>query len=95
MIARLGFSIATEVRADILACDEILSVGDFMFQQKCEHRIQELIAKGTTVLIVSHDHNQIKRLCNRALWIEKSELQMIGEATAVCDAYVSSQEAGC
>lgn len=92
MVARIAFAIATAAEPDLLIVDEVLSVGDFMFQQKCERRIQEMIQKGTTVLIVSHDHNQIKRLCNRAIWIEKSKLQMVGDAETVCDAYVNSQE---
>lgn len=66
MIARLGFSIATEVRADILACDEILSVGDFMFQQKCHQRMEQMLSGGTTLLFVSHDINQVKQLHRRS-----------------------------
>lgn len=92
MVARIGFAIATAVAPDLLIVDEVLSVGDFMFQQKCESRIKEMIDQGTTVLIVSHSHDQIKRLCNRAMWIEKSKLMMIGDATEVCDAYVSTEE---
>ena len=75
MIARLGFSIATEVRADILACDEILSVGDFMFQQKCHQRMEQMLSGGTTLLFVSHDINQVKQLCKRAIWIDHGHLR--------------------
>ena len=87
MVARIAFAIATVTDPDLLIVDEVLSVGDFLFQQKCERRIQTMIASGTTVLIVSHDISQIKRLCNRALWIEKSRSQMIGDAQEVCEAY--------
>lgn len=91
MVARIAFSIATVTEPDLLIVDEVLSVGDFLFQQKCEHRIQEMIDDGTTVLIVSHDTDQIERLCNRALWIEKSHLKMVGDAKEVCDSYRSYQ----
>lgn len=91
MVARIAFSIATVTEPDLLIVDEVLSVGDFLFQQKCENRIQEMIDDGTTVLIVSHDTDQIERLCNRALWIEKSHLKMIGDAKEVCDSYRSYQ----
>lgn len=87
MVARIAFAIATVTDPDLLIVDEVLSVGDFLFQQKCERRIQTMIASGTTVLIVSHDISQIKRLCNRALWIEKSRFKMIGDAQEVCEAY--------
>ena len=87
MIARLGFSIATLVHPDILIVDEILSVGDYKFQDKCEKRIQEMMSGGTTVLIVSHSIEQIRRLCDRVLWLEKGKVKMIGETKDVCDAY--------
>lgn len=87
MVARIAFAIATIIKPDILIVDEILSVGDFMFQQKCENRINELMAGGTTVLIVSHSIDQIERLCDRVMWIEKSKVRMIGKTQEVCDAY--------
>lgn len=87
MVARIAFAIATIIKPDILIVDEILSVGDFMFQQKCEDRINELMAGGTTVIIVSHTIDQIERLCDRAMWIEKSKVKMIGDAKEVCAAY--------
>jgi ABC-2 type transport system ATP-binding protein len=93
MVARIAFSIATIVVPDLLIVDEVLSVGDFLFQQKCESKIQDLIQNyGTTVLIVSHDIQQIERLCNRALWIEKSKPRMVGDAQEVCAAYRSLGE---
>lgn len=87
MVARIAFAIATIIKPDILIVDEILSVGDFMFQQKCENRINELMAGGTTVIIVSHTIDQIERLCDRVMWIEKSKVKMIGDAKEVCAAY--------
>lgn len=88
MIARIAFAIATVIVPEILIVDEVLSVGDFMFQQKCENRINDLIEKhGVTVLIVSHSNDQIERLCNKAIWIEKGHERIIGDATRVCNAY--------
>lgn len=87
MVARIAFAIATITEPDLLIVDEVLSVGDFLFQQKCEDRINHMIKQGTTVLIVSHSTDQIERLCNKALWIEKSHLKMIGDAKDVCGEY--------
>ncbi|PWW50204.1 ABC-2 type transport system ATP-binding protein/lipopolysaccharide transport system ATP-binding protein [Eubacterium limosum] len=87
MIARLGFAIATSVQPEILIVDEILSVGDFLFQQKCEKRMNEMMAGGTTVLIVSHSIEQIERLCTRVMWLDKGNVIMIGGTKEVCDAY--------
>lgn len=91
MIARLGFSIATLVKPDILIVDEILSVGDFLFQQKCEKRIDELMSGGTTVLMVSHSIDQIERLCNRVLWLNRGKTVMIGDTKTVCEAYKKTE----
>lgn len=90
MIARLGFAIATITKPDILIVDEILSVGDFLFQQKCEKRIRDMIGGGTTVIIVSHAITQIEELCNRVAWLEKGKLRMIGKTKDICDAYKMS-----
>ena len=87
MVARLGFSIATLVKPDILIVDEILSVGDFSFQKKCENRIQELMEGGTTVLIVSHSIKQIEKLCNRVLWLDHGSVVALGNTKEVCDRY--------
>lgn len=91
MVARIAFAIATVVKPEILIVDEILAVGDFLFQQKCEKRIKDLMAGGTTVLIVSHSIDQIEKLCDRVLWIEKSKPKMIGNTFEVCNAYRSLQ----
>lgn len=87
MVARLGFSIATITRPDILIVDEILAVGDFLFQQKCEKRISEMMSGGTTVIIVSHSIEQIERLCSRVIWLEKGNIIMDGPTQEVCDLY--------
>lgn len=87
MVARLGFSIATLVKPDILIVDEILAVGDMGFQEKCEERIQELMAGGTTVLIVSHSIKQIEKLCSRALWLDHGKIVAAGSALEICERY--------
>lgn len=87
MVARIGFAIATVTTPDILIVDEILSVGDFLFQKKCEDRINAMMADDTTVIIVSHSIDQIERLCKHCLWLEKGKIKMIGDTQAVCDAY--------
>lgn len=87
MVARLGFAIATVVTPDILIVDEILSVGDYLFQQKCEQRISDMMNNGTTVIIVSHSIQQIEKLCNRVMWLEKGQIKMIGATQEVCDQY--------
>lgn len=87
MVARIAFAIATVITPDILIVDEILSVGDFLFQEKCEKRINELMEGGTTIVIVSHTIAQIERLCDRVMWIEKGNLKMIGDTAEVCEAY--------
>ena len=90
MVARIAFAIATATKPDLLIVDEVLSVGDFLFQQKCEQRINSLINDDhVTVLIVSHSTEQIERLCNRCVWIEKGQLRMVGPAQEVCQAYRS------
>ena len=87
MMSRIAFSIATMTRPDILIVDEILGVGDFRFQEKCEARINEMMSGGTTVLFVSHSIEQVERLCKHAVWLEKGKLVMQGVACEVCAAY--------
>ncbi len=89
MVARIGFSVATVVKPDVLIVDEILSVGDFRFQKKCENRIAQLMDNGTTVIIVSHSINQIEQLCNHVLWLENGHMKMIGDTQTVCNLYKS------
>lgn len=88
MVSRLAFSIATVIVPDILIVDEVLSVGDQMFRAKCERRINEIIHDhNTTVLMVSHSSSEIERMCNKAVWIEKGHMRMIGEAKKVSLTY--------
>jgi lipopolysaccharide transport system ATP-binding protein len=92
MRARLGFSIATMVKPDILIVDEILAVGDYKFRKKCEQRMGEMLSGGTTLLYVSHSIDEVKRLCDHALWIDKGVARMQGEALTVCDAYMTEMK---
>lgn len=87
MTARLGFAIATLDQPDILILDEVLAVGDYQFQEKSMARTQEIIDNGATVLLVSHDIEQVKKLCQKALWLEKGHLKMIGDVDEVCARY--------
>ena len=88
MVARIAFAIATITEPDILIVDETLSVGDVFFQEKCEKRIQHFIDDGhVTVLFVSHAMDQVERICQRAVWIEKGDLRMDGPVDEVCKAY--------
>lgn len=89
MAARMGFAIATMVRPDILICDEVLAVGDYAFQQKCERRMGEMREQGTTLLYVSHSIESVKSVCNKALWLDKGIVKMRGEVNEVGDAYIS------
>ena len=89
MVARLGFAIATEIKADVLIVDEVLSVGDFRFQEKCKKRMEEMMSGGTTLLFVSHSTKQVRQLCKKAVWLKKGQIQMMGDVDTVCDAYES------
>jgi ABC-2 type transport system ATP-binding protein len=90
MVARLGFAVSTIIKPDILIVDEILGVGDYKFQEKCKIRINELLAEGTTVIMVSHSHNQIEEFCKRAIWLEKGIVKDIGPAKEICQKYINS-----
>lgn len=92
MKARLGFSVATVVKPDILIVDEILSVGDYKFRQKCEKRMKELLSGGTTLLYVSHNTGEVLRLCDHAIWIDHGETKMLGDAQTVCAAYMEEMK---
>lgn len=91
MVARLAFSVATIVEPEILIVDEILSVGDIAFQAKSESKMRSMIGGGTTVLFVSHSIEQIKKMCDRVVWIEHGVVQKIG-GKEVCDEYVKFME---
>lgn len=87
MYARLGFAIATVVKPDILIVDEVLSVGDYKFQEKCEERIKNMIEDGVTIILVSHDIRLIEHLCTRIVWLEKGNIKKIGSVKNICEEY--------
>ena len=91
MLARLGFAIATSFMPDVLIVDEILSVGDYLFQEKCEKRMREIINNGATVVFVSHDIDQVRQLCSRVVWLSHGELVMDGATEEVCNKYISNR----
>ncbi len=87
MVARLGFSIATDVQPDILIVDEILGVGDEAFQRKSQERMIDFCRHGTTVILVTHNSELMRSICQRAMWLERGEVKMVGGADEVAEAY--------
>lgn len=87
MFARLGFAVATIYTPDILIVDEILSVGDWKFQDKCQRRIHEMLEQGTTLLFVSHSMEQVKSICNRAILINHGEMMLDDSVDKVWERY--------
>jgi len=87
MYARLGFAVATHVETDILILDEVLGVGDYLFIQKCESRMNELLSSGATVLMVSHNTETIKKLCSKALLLERGKIIREGLVDGVAEVY--------
>jgi len=87
MAARLGFAVATSIQPDVLIADEILGVGDFRFLEKCQARIENMIANKATVLLVSHSTETIKDMCSRALLLKKGKMVCIGDVDEVCQVY--------
>lgn len=90
MAVRLGFAIATNVEPEILLIDEVLAVGDAAFQRKCAEKIAEIRASGRTILLVSHAEGTVAQLCDQALWLEKGQVQMVGPAKEVVNAYTGA-----
>ena len=88
MTARLGFAIATDVKPDILILDEVLSVGDVSFKNKCSQRMEEFWQDHVTVLLVSHSMEMIRQNCHRAIWLEQGQLKMMGQTDDVVDRYL-------
>lgn len=91
MVARLGFAVATAWEPDILVLDEVLAVGDEAFQKKCYDRIHSFRESGTTVMLVSHNADLVKSMCQRAAWIEQGIINAIGAPEEVVDMYRASQ----
>ena len=92
MKARLGFSVATVVNPDILIVDEVLEVGDYNFRRRCQERMQQMLAGGTTLLFVSHTIQTVKNLCDNAIWLDKGVVRMAGPSELVCNAYKEEQD---
>lgn len=89
MYMRLAFAAAINVEADILFIDEILSVGDAAFQEKCFKKLFEIKEKGTTIIIVSHSLGQIEQICNRSIWIKNGRIEMDGTPKEVHKKYLN------
>ncbi|MCQ9628122.1 ABC transporter ATP-binding protein [Cetobacterium somerae] len=87
MVARIAFAIATIVDPDILIVDEILSVGDYKFQEKCKQKIENMMKKGVTIIIVSHSIQQINELCTRAVLLEKGKIKILDKTEKVVEVY--------
>ena len=85
MKSRLAFSIASLVNPDILILDEVLSVGDGAFKKKSEAKMREIIAGGTTTILVSHSLAQVREMCNKVLWLDKGRQIAFGETKEICD----------
>jgi len=94
MIARLGFAVATAWEPDILIVDEVLAVGDEAFQQRCRERIDTFRRRGVTVLLVSHNMNQVQSMCTRAVWLHQGRVRAVGPPAEVVRAYHASVERG-
>ncbi len=92
MYMRLGFSVAIHLNPDILLIDEILAVGDYDFQQKCMRRILQYKAEGKTIVFVSHSSDQVKQLCDIAVWMENGVIKQQGSAKEVIDIYENKQQ---
>ena len=87
MYMRLAFAIAINVDADILLVDEILAVGDIRFQNKCLERLKQFNENGGTIVLVTHNTNQAKEMCNNVLWIDNGKIKEYGPSKQVCDHY--------
>ncbi len=92
MAARLGFAIATDVEPDILILDEVLSIGDEHFKQKCRRRIDQFWKDHVTVIVVSHELEFIRQSCDRAIWLDGGRVAFDGPARETTSRYVSSIE---
>ena len=94
MIVRLAFSIATAIQPEILLVDEVLGVGDMAFQQKAQQRMREMMAKAQLIVVVSHDLEALRRLCDRGVWMDHGHVRLLGPVTEVIAAYTESVQSG-
>jgi lipopolysaccharide transport system ATP-binding protein len=90
MLARLGFSVAVHLEPEILLVDEILAVGDLHFQAKCHKKIEEFKTREVTIVFVSHSLDQVRQVCDRAIWLQAGRIQADGEPGRVLDQYAHS-----
>lgn len=88
MRARLGFAVAMSADPDVFLIDEVLAVGDEGFRRKCYDRLDELVDRGRTIIIVSHDTDSVRRLCMRGIWVDEGYVRMDGPIEEVCDEYI-------
>ena len=93
MMMRVAFAVAISVEPDVLIIDEALGVGDILFQQKCSRRLQELVAAGVTLLVVTHDLSFVLNMCQRAMWLEQGRVRYLGEAGACVREYTAAMAA--
>jgi ABC-type polysaccharide/polyol phosphate transport system ATPase subunit len=94
MYVRLGFAVAVHVDPDVLLIDEVLAVGDEEFSQKCIAKIQEMKYRGVTLVFVTHQLDQVRNLCDRALWLDHGEPQTLGDPVRVVDDYLQQVAGG-
>ena len=92
MVARLGFAVATAARPEILLVDEVLSVGDSAFQQKCLDRMYSFQEQGTTIVLVSHSMSTVVSFCNRAIWLDRGEMKALGSTREVIRRYMNADQ---
>lgn len=90
MVARLGFAIATDVKPDILILDEVLSVGDESFRNKCQKRMDQFWDSHVTIIVVSHSMEFIKQSCDHAIWLNEGSIELAGDSDIVVKSYLSS-----
>jgi len=90
MKSRLGFAIATDVQPEILLLDEVLSVGDASFKKKSKKRMEKLLKRDITVIVVSHDLKFVQQWCKKAIWLEKGKVIFSGSAKETAEYYISS-----
>jgi lipopolysaccharide transport system ATP-binding protein len=93
MMMRVAFAVAISVEPDVLIIDEALSVGDILFQQKCSRRLHELIAKGVTLLVVTHDLSFVLSMCQQAMWLDQGRMRYLGDAGSCVREYVAAMAA--
>ncbi len=90
MVARLGFSVATCVRPDILLVDEVLAVGDMRFQEKCMQLMNQYHEMGTTIVFVSHAMQTVSGFCQRAVWLEEGQVKAVGSSKEIVEQYIAN-----